>query len=271
MLRINGDDYFFSGWINGEIIETKGSRLGNTIEFTDKDSRIPVKKGYLLLTGDNWTEMRATIEFEDGRKFDQKLQRLGTCNRLPLLDQTFNNKEKDIELKIYHIYGDDIYMAGHIGNEIVLVRGALRGDAILFVDNSKEWYCSGQLIMNNDWSGMRIQVKAGSQPETEYEVAFAGTKPFRQLDGLTYSLDGSNQTITFDSPYGNDIKFSGFIGNDYVKGKAAVRGDVLEVTDGLKNTVFEPTRFLLRDDASRLDIVLYYLNGEGVEVSLFRK
>ena len=105
----------------------------------------------------------------------------------------------------------------------------------------------------------------------EYDLQSAGQRALNQLKGVTYSNADASQTITFDKQYGDDVWFTGYIGLGYIKGKAKIMGDILQVNDDEKGKSFQPTRFLLRNDLSDIDIGFDYADGQRIEISLPKK
>lgn len=258
-----------TGVLGGRIISGKGVIKGIQIAFTDEVSTDVLKESFIVFSPDS-SSVNVTLNHTSGLREKITLERMGVAKREPLLARRFISADGRTELCVHGIHYANVAVSGHVGNAIVDGKGELIGDVVLFVDERKDAYASGQLVLSDDWTAAHGVVAFGNGTNAGLDLTTSRPKAEYELDNAIYVNSTGDQTISFHDPHYATIHLSGVVGEENIACKGTVKGDVVSLNDEPKNERFRPSKLVLKARGAELKGQVIFMDGTVIGVNMVR-
>lgn len=258
-----------TGVLGGRVLSGPGTISGIQITFTDEASADRMKQGFAVFAPDSLT-LNVTLVRKDGVKEKYSLQRMGVAEREKLEGRRFLANAGQVELCVFSQHYNDIGITGHVGNTIIDAKGQVRGDVLMFVDERKDAYATGQLVLSDDWSTAQggVAFGNGTREELRLEESYSGAE--YTINNSIYTNSTKDQTINFHGQHYATIALSGIVGEENIQCKGTIKGDVISLNDDPKETGFRPSKLVLRDKGQLLTGEVVFADGTVVRVNMTR-
>lgn len=263
------DGVVVSGILGGTIILGQGTLSGTTIKFIDRASTDRLKESYLVFSPDSAT-LSITLNLATGSREKYSLARLGVAKREALAPRRFQSADGQVSLCVYHHYRENVSVSGHVGSMRIDAQGTQKGDVIEFVDDRKDAYSTGQLVLSDDWTAAQGVITFSNGTSTTLALNTSYMEPGYVLNDGIYTNGTKDQSIHFHGAYRNDIQLSGVVGEENILCKGTVKGDVVSVNDDPANEQFLPSKLVLRDKGRVLEGDIIFKDGTVVRVNMTR-
>ncbi len=273
--KITFDGHHFSGIVvtgllGGQVLSGPGKISGIQIAFTD-EATDRVKEGFAVFSPDS-SSLNITLQLKSGGKEKYVLQRMGVAKREKLPSRRYVSPDGNTELSVHNVHFAAVEVSGHVGDRIIDTKGRISGDVLMFVDERKDAYATGQLVLSDDWSTAQgvIAFGTGARESVRLELSYLG--PEYKLNNGIYANAHGDQTINFHGEHFASIQLSGIVGEENVNCVGTVKGDVISLNDNPNTSPgFMPSKLVLRDKGQRLQGSVIFSDGTVVMVNMQRK
>lgn len=259
-----------TGWLGGHVLSGPGLIQGIQVAFTDEATTDRMKKGFAVFSPDS-SSLNVTLELLNGTKEKYVLQRMGLAKREPLQQRVFTDANGRTELCVYGVNYSHIVVSGHVNGTIIDATGLISGDVLMFADERKDAYASGQLVLSDDWSSTQgvITFGNGARETVRLERSFKG--PGYEINKGIYTNTAGDQTISFDGRNYAHIGLTGIVGEENIQCAGLIKGDVISVNDEPNNPTYLPSKLVLRDKGRVLEGEVIFKDRTVVRVNMERK
>ncbi|MEO8591180.1 MAG: caspase family protein [Flavobacteriales bacterium] len=258
-----------TGTLGGQVLSGPGTIGGIQIAFTDEATTDRMTEGFAVFSADS-SSLAVTLQLKSGGREKYALQRMGVAKREPLTGRRFVSGDGQTELGVYNVHYNDIAVSGHVGNTIIDAKGQWRGDVLMFVDERKAAYASGQLVLSDDWTSAQGVAAFGNGTRTPLRLESSYEGPEYEVNNGIYANQEKNQTINFHSQHYATIMVAGIVGEENIQCTGTVKGDVISLNDEPENPGYRPSKLVLRDKGRTLQGEVIFKDGNAVRVNMVR-